>query len=105
MAKVIESSALAITLASGVDQGQLPRAANAAITLAFQKTLLQRDGDAFGKANTDKTRGRYGVAVMHQTHGFSGRNNLVAARTRTQMLVEIEIGMHFSPLHTGSIMR
>ena len=94
VAKMIEPARLAIALAGRIHQRQLTRRAHAAVLLTGQKTLFQRDRNAFGKADPDKATGGYGVAIVNKADRFRGRHDLVAAGTGSNMFIEIEIGMH-----------
>ena len=80
MAEVVQAARLAVALPGGVDQGQRARRAAAGLGLGGKEALLEREGDAFGKADADEAAGRDGVAVVDQAHRLRGADDLVARR-------------------------
>src|SRR3974390_636292 len=68
--KMIETEFLAVSLAGGVDQRQVPRLWDHGSALHFgrQITLFDGNRDFFGKADTHKPARRERIALAYQTN-------------------------------------
>ena len=88
MTEVVEAAPLAITLSCGVDQCQVFGCAHTVLLLGLQKTLLQRHGNGFGKADANKPAGGDGVAIMDQAHRLFGSDDLVTPRVARLMVLD-----------------
>ena len=84
---MVKATLLAVALPGGINQGQVARAAEAMHIrfLAFEKTLLKRDGNVFGKTDADKAAGSNGIAILNQADSITGGNDFAGIR-RTQRL-------------------
>jgi len=80
MAQMVKAAMLSIALSRGIDEGEVarPAAGLRRRRRSREKQLLQRDGDALGKAYADETTRRHGVAVADQAHGIHRRDHLAA---------------------------
>ena len=77
MAEVIQPARLAVALARGVDQRQVARRAAAALGLRCEKTIFERNRDAFGEADAHEAASRHRVAVVNQAHRLGRADDLV----------------------------
>jgi hypothetical protein len=74
VAEVVEAARLAVALPGRIHQGQVARAARAALRL--EEALFERDRDALGKADADEAAGGDRVAAADQAHRLARRNDL-----------------------------
>ena len=68
---MVQAALLAVTLACGIDQGQIAR------LLRGGEALSQCHGDALGKADAHKTAGGHRIAVVDELHRVGGTHDLV----------------------------